>query len=51
MTIFCNQCGEPPLSYVTINGINLCEACAILQYAYRLKALKKQYSGLDLRGI
>ena len=49
MTIFCNQCGEPPLSYVTIDGINLCEACATLKYKKELKILKLKYLGIDTR--
>lgn len=46
MTIYCEQCGDIPLNYVTINNENLCCKCAKKLYDLKLKKLNEEFAGV-----
>jgi hypothetical protein len=43
MTIICSNCGEIPLSYITMGNRHLCCKCKREEYERELKDLQKRY--------
>lgn len=45
MTTKCDCCGDIPLVYVRIDGVDMCKSCAIAKYKKEQRLLKKNMQG------